>query len=429
MDVLALTSVAVASSNLVYCQLSVASALGELLSSKFVNFSNGTNVLVDFYSDPNDNNGTTTGINSNNGELFTVSISNCIDYDVGIKSTYQDYVSLEASPSSILYEASFHDLYHLLSDSSLPSLNLSSTPISLFRPEYPTFVRSAKESSIEARQRHEKLEPVDSTELLVHLESYPAYQGDVQIIAVPTIILWTAFTTYLDSALQEAVASCSSPQSVIYVLYHILILIVLYWVNHYLKILSVASSEFHATPPATPTGHESLMCIAKNLNLLLLMSEEDININLKRSESEEQARGKKLKVSVEEEYYNMIESASEVVSGDHTTWDCDSEAESDSSIDNDSPAKRDGSEVLFSTFLRYEPHRSIVDISNCSTLSPLSPSSNLTGEVANSEWCNNFKLEEIREKRKKEAIRPTVDSVELAFLAGECFHISICFNT
>ena len=126
MDILALTSVTASTSNLIYCQISVAGALG-IISSKFVNFSYANNILLDFYSFA-DENGV---LDWSSNEWFNVSIKDCVDYDVKNKTSYQDYVNLEATPSSILYRASFHDLNHLLSDDLFPSLNLSSMSINL----------------------------------------------------------------------------------------------------------------------------------------------------------------------------------------------------------------------------------------------------------------------------------------------------------
>lgn len=412
MDILALISVSNLSSNLVYCHLSVRSGLGLLISSKFINFSRGTNVLVDFYSsDENYIDEEDLGIGCD--EVFNISISGCFDYQILNKSYDEEPIHLDANPSSILYRASFHNVNDLLSDDFLRALNLSSTSVILSQRDTPKISKKSEAT-------------IKSLITPYHDIQHPF--GEDFINSTVSSRLQKPYCIRSEMCELPAVHKPELFQSVIYNFVFVLSLCFLYWVKKYQKKLSVIKQRHDMRNTATVlSGQKMSSCKAQQLRILL-PSDDTECIKLGDSSLETQLLNTNLrKVSVEEEYYSMIESASENIASDCTAWEYDTtESESDSPLIDS---------IFKDAVLEVDDKLNATSISSSSNTSSgfakygmiALPHSNLTAETFDnnghsiSRWndCHQiFPLPHQLNITHESCIPVSVDSIELAFLAG-----------
>lgn len=420
MDILALTSIFNSSSNLVYCHISVTKGLGELISSKYVNFSGGTNVIVDFYSSLDDH-GSSTCLTKSPYELFNVSISGCIDYE--------NHTYLQADPSSILYNALFHDLSDLLSDDTLPSLNFSSTFVALFQPRsIPT--ESARNSTQNEDTRRKNIE-ADDCPLTYGFEeeicNRRVHHPDTDVIEIATI----------------QAAACF--QSVIYSFMIVLIMLLIYWVTKYVKKKKVVR-QFRQTGDSTTnlSGQMLLSYESQKLSTAFHVDTTDTIIKPNDSSLKVQLLNshQNKKESVEQEYYRMIESANEVIATDCTAWDNDTTESESESTAYDNILK--GNDVKADDLLLSVSDPSMLKSVSTSSLdsasdhgenskvfslhlNPVNQSID-TREILNSpcNCCQHTDILQNKSNTTHGSYMPiSVDSIELAFLAGEHFRLLI----
>ena len=423
MDVLALISVSNLSSNLVYCNLSVWSGIGDLISSKFINFSRGTNVLVDFYSNTEDYSGE-IDFETGSYEVFNVSISGCVDYEILNKSYDKEPIHLDAHPTSILYKALFHNLNDLLSDDYLRTLNLSSIPVVL--SEHDAF-------KISKRTSHQKK---------TSIKNLIAPSNDIQNSSGEDFfnLMVSSHAEHLHTkADSNRTEMCEFPavhklelfQSVIDTFIFVLSLCFLYWVSKFVKKLGVVRQCHDMRCTATAlTGQKIPSNSLMHKLSILLPSDDAESIKTGDSSIEAQILNTTLRIaSVEKEYYSMIESASENMATDCTAWECDTtESESDSpSIDG----------MLKDIAPELNAKINVLSVSSSSNTSSgyamhsvvCSPNLNFAEDafvdnghcIAIAGWNDQYQIYPLPDELdiKQESYLPvSVDSIELAFLAG-----------
>lgn len=107
MDFLALTSrTATPSFNAIFCNLSVADTYGRLVETKIADFSNGREILIDFYSFSD---GEVERLAENN-QWFHISILDCKeDIDFGNRYSFREF-NYRSDPSFFTYKPSYKDV-------------------------------------------------------------------------------------------------------------------------------------------------------------------------------------------------------------------------------------------------------------------------------------------------------------------------------
>ena len=368
MDILALRSI-VTSTNSIYCNLTIVSLFKEIVSSKFVYFSNGSDVLVSFYS-TSDEHGTVGSKDWLSINRFEVFVTNCYEIEsITTTTMLQEIIYYEANPRSFLYEATFRELDFLLSNDQ----NFESDTcriISLHREKTPeSLVRNYKVAS--------KLD--FHTNWIRNLE--------VQLFCV-LYIIWIFCGEVL----------------------HMLGLYVTVWILSYLKIvLGELLFNLRATS-VTLLGSiiEETRCLRKPW-----LKQVDQSLRQENNSS----------TSSSEEYYTMIENASGNIALEYMSWSCDTESESENSIvdincnrsrsvscDNSKKDTEAANDLcipvnISDLLLGYQTPRFATKIPEKFPIANVEAFSNSQQHKANSDLCSGVTL-------------PTC-SIEVAFLAGE----------
>ena len=283
MDILALRSI-VTSTNSIYCNLTIVSLFKEIVSSKFVYFSDGSDVLINFYSisDEHDTVERKDWSRTNYGR-FEVFVTDCYETEsMTTKKMLQEIIYYEANPRSFLYEATFRELNFLLTNDQNFESDTSSRIISLHRKKTPEpRVRNYDVASIELDQ----LERVRNSE--------------VQFFFVLDVI-WIFCREVL----------------------HMLGLYVTVWILSYLKIVLRATfipSLFNLRA----TSVTLFGSMIKEMRCLRKPWLEQVDQSLRQENSSS--------TSSSEEYYTMIENASGNIALEYMSWSCDTESESENS--------------------------------------------------------------------------------------------------
>ena len=423
MDVLALISVSNLSSNLVYCNLTVWSGIGDLISSKFINFSRGTNVLVDFYSNTEDYSGE-IDFERGSYEVFNVSISGCVDYEILNKSYDEEPIRLDAHPTSILYKALFHDLNDLLSDDYLRSLNLSSIPVVL--SEHDPF----KISKITSDQKNTSIK-----NLITPSNNIQKFSGEdffnLMVSSHAEHLHTKADSNRTEMCELRTVHKLELFQSVINTFIFVLSLYFLYWVSKYVKKLGVMRQCHDMSCTATALMGQKIPSNNSMHKLSILLPSDDAeSIKTGDSSVEVQILNTSLRIaSVEKEYYSMIESASENMATDCTAWECDTtESESDSpSIDGmlkdivpELNAKIN--DVSISSSSKTSSGYAMYSVACPPILNLAEDTSVDNGHcIAIAGWNDQYQIYPLPDEwgiKQESYIPVSVDSIELAFLAG-----------
>ena len=385
MDILALRSI-VTSTSSIYCNLTIVSLFQEIVSSKFVYFSDGSDVLINFYttSDDHDTVDRKDWSRANHGR-FEVFVTDCYEIEsMTTKIMLQEIIYYEANPRSFLYEATFRELDFLLSNDQNFESDTSSRIISLHRKKTP-----------EPRVRN---------------------------YDVASIVL-----DYLDYRKNRIRNSEVKFSFVLYVIWifcrealHMLGLYVTIWILSYLKIvLWELLFNFRATS-VTLFGS-----IIKETRCLRKPWLEQVYQSLRQENNSS--------TSSLEEYYTMIENASGNIALEYMSWSCDTESESENSTvdincnrsrsvscDNSKKDTEAANDLcipvnISDILLGYPTSRFATKSPDKFPIAKVEALSNCQQHKANSDICSEVAL-------------PTC-SIEVAFLAGEPTISQVRFKT
>jgi hypothetical protein len=326
MDILTLRSVVSATSSTIYCNLSVLNQANETISSGIANFTDGNQIQIDFYDSGDGNDQNEVYLDEswlpNSTDWFYISVSDCTEIDaihLGEKSVseYRDFPSYEATPSIFLYQAFFRHVGRILSDDPFDATELASREISLCRLEAHDLDAQDVMCVFNASKIKGK------TEIFPDLNPFPCKSvnettadenevmsagncrecGKVIERRVYKIQL-SGFEAFL-CAIMLTVSVISSMKKII----------TFYFLN----------GNF---------GHRSVVEESHDHNDALKLRYPDDGRNTVTSTDLYQPDNI-LKPSVAEEYYTMIENASESLNADYASWGHDTESESELSTIND----------------------------------------------------------------------------------------------
>jgi hypothetical protein len=294
MDILALRST-VTSTNAIYCNLTVVSLFDETVNSRVVNFSDGSDILVSFYSLSVEHDALqdVNWSTANHGR-FQVLVTDC--YGTAspfptIETFLHEITFYEANPQTFLYEASFQELDILLSNDRNFDSDMSSRAILLFEMQKPIFLPTNYEI---ASTQLSTLEISDVSRILPTCLEYtntkPAF--DVQFFIV-LIAFWI---------------SCKR-------LLHILL--------SYVTILILSNLKFVLEAITPILRASSVTFFGSIVDKLRYCSISSIEQSINQVESSS--------ILSEEKYYAMIENASGNIALEYMSWSCDAESESEAS--------------------------------------------------------------------------------------------------
>lgn len=402
MDILTLKSVVSTSQGAIYCNLSILNSDSEIISTGIANFTNGNNIQIDFRdSGDDDNDDDDDDYNydmwlPNSAEWFNISISDCTEIcmiDVGEVSD-SEFSSYQATPSNFMYQASFRHVDQILSEDPFDNAELSSRLISLSKLQASAFV-IAKEKI--------KVKSVAMTNL------------KTEILSDLSTFTCTSFSEIGDNQLgigenksaandlpgnRSKVGAIRIQFSDIEALLCALLLIV-----------SVISGLKKVVSAVTFNGtlSHSRSCIEESLNQSNTDQLHNDEIQNTDTSSEQHQQDKVPKPSAAEEYYSMIENASESVSADYATWGHDTESESELSTINDVLNSRSRTASSDISHYKVDSVTGVPELISTDNFVPYSVSANEIGPLDSiASGC-----------AKSASVFTSVDLVELAFLAGD----------
>ena len=288
MDILALRST-VTSTNAIYCNLTVVSLFDETVSSRVVNFSDGSDILVSFYSSSVEHDALqdVKWSTANHGR-FQVLVTDCYGTASSfptIETFLHEITFYEANPQTFLYEASFQELDILLSNDRNFDSDMSSRAILLFEMQKPIFLPTNYEIASTLLKDLEIL-----TTCLEYTNTKPALGA---LFFIVLIAFWI---------------SCKR-------LLHILL--------SYVTILILSNLKFVLEAITPILRASSVTFFGSIVDKLRYCSISSIEHSINQVESSS--------ILSEEKYYAMIENASGNIALEYMSWSCDAESESEAS--------------------------------------------------------------------------------------------------
>lgn len=294
MDILALRST-VTSTNTIYCNFTVVSLFDETVSSRVVNFSDGSDILVSFYSSSVEHDALqdVKWSTANHGR-YQVLVTDC--YGTAspfptIETFLHEITFYRANPQTFLYEASFQELDILLSNDRNFDSDMSSRAILLCEMQKPILLPSNYEIASTL------LNDLEISDFRRILPTCLEYTNTEPALGVQFFIVLIAFWI-----------SCKR-------LLHILL--------SYVTILILSNLNFVLEAITPILRASSVTFFGSIVDKLRYCSISSIEQSINQVESSS--------ILSEEKYYAMIENASGNIALEYMSWSCDAESESEAS--------------------------------------------------------------------------------------------------